>query len=340
MLLPKAYETAFGVHRLKALRNHYVDTAFQVGLHSNVILVPIGIILNILSFVIFYQIKTHKSATGLHLMCMAIADNFALVAIFLNDVPAYSIYSFIPDIHALHNFFCKSISIFLNGSVLWCGLLPASATVERFICVSFALKVKSWNLLKLSKLLLIAYFLLSFCLNILYLAHHIVNVYNVKTCIVFPDGTGYLTDLIVNGILSNVVVLSVILFFTVAIAIHLYRYKKQRNDLSQNISNGENKEFMITAMLFTVACLFLVTKIPIVIVSEIGKNIQPEDYSDFEIFRHLLVALVIGTLLRVISNSTNLIIYVIFFKEFRDTFVDFCTNRVRNVNGNKQSPSD
>ena len=154
MLLPKAYETAFGVHRLKALRNHYVDTAFQVGLYSNVILVPIGIILNILSFVIFYQIKTHKSATGLHLMYMAIADNFALVAIFLNDVPAYSIYSFIPDIHGLH-----------------------------IICVAFALKVKSWNLLKLSKLLLIAYFLLSFCLNIpLYLAHHIVNVYNVKTC--------------------------------------------------------------------------------------------------------------------------------------------------------------
>ena len=74
MLLPKAYETAFGVHRLKALRNRYVDTAFQFGLYSNVILVPIGIVLNILSFIIFYQIKTYKSATGLHLMCIAIAD--------------------------------------------------------------------------------------------------------------------------------------------------------------------------------------------------------------------------------------------------------------------------
>ena len=142
-LLQKEYETAGGVHRLKALRNHYIDTAFQFGLYSNVILIPIGIILNILSFVIFYKIKTYKSATGLHLMCMAIADNFALVAIFLNDVPAYSIYSIIPDIHAIHNFFCKSVPIFLNGSVLWCGLLLASATVERFICVAFALKVKS-----------------------------------------------------------------------------------------------------------------------------------------------------------------------------------------------------
>ena len=340
ILLPKEYETANGVHILKALRNHYVDVAFQVGLYSNVILIPIGIILNILSFIIFYKIKTYKSATGLHLMCMAIADNFALIGIFLFDVPAYSIYSFIPDIHALHIFFCKSIPIFGNGAVLWCGLLLASATVERFICVAFALKVKSWNLLKLSKLLLTAYYLLSFCLNIpLYLDHQIVNMNNVKTCIVIPDGTVYVPDFIVNGILSNVVVLIIILFFTVAIAIHLYKFKQQRNDLSQNMSNGDNKEFMITAMLFNVACLFLVTKIPIVIVSEIGKNIQPEDF-DVEIFRHLLVAWIIGTLLQVISHSTNLIIYVIFFKEFKDTFVDFCTNRTRNGNrnANRQSP--
>ena len=49
--------------------------------------------------------------------------------------------------------------------MLWSNLLLMSATVERFISIAFALKVKSWNLLFISKILMIVHLVVYICLS-------------------------------------------------------------------------------------------------------------------------------------------------------------------------------
>ena len=320
------YALAVGVHWLKALRSHEVDLAFKAELYGTVIISPMGFILNITSLIIFCQINTHRSAPGLHLIFIAIADNLSLVGIFLMESSAFDIYSGIPNIHILHIIMCRAIPVFANGAWLWCGLLLASATVERYLCVAFPLKVKTWNMLKISKVLIGVFFVISFGLNVPAMVEYsIVEINCEKTCIVMVgEGVVYVIDLILNSILSNLVVLGIILAFAIAISFRLYKFKTQRHDLSQNMSNHSNREFMITAMLFTVSCTFLVTRIPIVLIHEIGKYLQVNGKLNAQIARHLLIGYAIGSLLQVICHSSNFLIYIVFFKEFRDKCFYMC----------------
>ena len=46
----------------------------------------------------------------------------------------------------------------VNFSFLWSGVLLASATVERFVSVVYPLKVKTWDLYQISKMLKIVHF--------------------------------------------------------------------------------------------------------------------------------------------------------------------------------------
>ena len=92
-------------------------------------------------------------------MCIAIADICVIIAVFLRESDAYSEFSKLPDLNIFSIFFCKGNAIFLTGAILRSGLLLASAKVERFLCVAFPLKVQNWNMLKISKILNISYFI-------------------------------------------------------------------------------------------------------------------------------------------------------------------------------------
>ena len=128
---------------------------------------------------------------------------------------------------------------------------------------------------------------------------------------------------ILNGIFSNITVPIIILIFTTATAVLLFRAKFKRNALSQKIINQDtkdNKEIMITIMLFTVTILFLRTRIFSVVLYEI-----PQFYPDrsFKTTKNLLIAWSFAIVSAVLNHSVNFVIYMIFFKEFRDTFLRF-----------------
>ena len=77
---------------------------------------------------------------------------------------------------------------------------------------------------------------------------------------------------IVNTIFANGICAGLIFDFTVLIAIFLYSYKRKRNGLSQDVTNTSDKEFQITLKLFTVACLFIFTRIPEIVTYQLGYN--------------------------------------------------------------------
>ena len=315
--------------------NPYVFAADRIRLYGSGILIPTGIILNILSFVIFYKIKKYKSATGSHIMCMAIADSFALLGILAVESYNFKKPHRKPCIQDLNIYLCKGSTIVLNAGPLWSGLLLASATVERYCCIAFPLKVRTWNLSKISKFLNIIYFFASFALNIPVAYDLYLDKQFNETICTFPlGGVSDLTDQIVNGVLSNIIVTVIILIFTIAIAVHLRRIKNNRKTLSQSVVIQGNKEFVITTMLFAVACLFIVTRLPVVIVLETIRYLASADV-DLKTVQLIDTAWSTCVLLLVINHSTNFILYMIFFKEFRDKFVAMVTckqnNNVTNV---------
>ena len=260
--------------------NDYVIAADRIRVFGSALLIPTGIIMNILSFIIFYKIKKYKSAPGSHIMCMAIADNCALLGILAVESYNFKKPQRKPCIQDLNIVLCKSSTILLNAGALWSGILLASATVERYCCIAYPLKVRSWNLSKISKFLNVIYFFASFALNIpvgfdLYLEKE----NNEPICLFSLGGMSELADHIVNGVLSHVIVTLLILIFTCAIAVRLKKIRNNRKTLSQSVVIQSNKEYVITTMLFAVVCLFLVTRLPMVVVYETARYIQSTLYN-------------------------------------------------------------
>ena len=126
-------------------------TTEKIELYGCLILIPIGIILNTASFAIFIITETYKTPTGLHLMCIAVADNTVLILSFLIRSPNWTDY--IEMRVPMTTTFCKVTLFLSNFSFLWSGMLLASATVERFLSIAFTLQVKVWNLFRITKFL-------------------------------------------------------------------------------------------------------------------------------------------------------------------------------------------
>ena len=309
----------------KVVTNPYVIAADQVRLYGNVILIPTGFILNVLSFIIFYKIKRHKSATGSHIMCMAVADNFALLGVLLLQKNTFFDDKWLPRIHDLSSVLCKSSEMIVNGGALWSGLLLASATIERFCCIAYPMKMKTWNLLTFSKIFNVMTFFLSFGLNILVGYHNYIGQeFNKTVCLTSDTPLELLSDQIINTFFSHIVITSVILIFTIAMAVQLRRARKDRKTLSQDIAIRSNKEFVITTMLFAIACLFLATRLPVVVVYQIALHYSTKQV-DIKFLQLLNAAYYSAILLLVINHSMNFVIYIVFFQEFRTQFVSFFT---------------
>ena len=296
---------------------HNIMLLERIKYYALMILVPTGLVLNTLSFVVFYKIKRHKSAVGCHIMCMAVADNCVLLGAFA--VEADILGSSLQD---RSWFLCKGSTVLVNSGCLWSGLLLASATIERFCCIAYPLKVKTWNLVTVSKILNVVFFFTSFGFNIPTVFGTYIETYENKTTCAFNEEStiSKVTDLIVNGIVSNMVIMLLILIFTIAIAVRLHRIRNHRRTLSQNLVLRSNKEVVITSMLFAIACLFLATRLPITVIYEVGRYLDLAKNS--ENFQLYYTVWPVSVILLVINYSVNFVIYVIFFKEFRDKLLN------------------
>ena len=248
-------------------------TTEQIELYGCLILIPIGIILNTVSFAIFIITKTHKTPTGLHLMCIAMADNTVLILSFLIRSPNWTDYIEVGI--PMTTTFCKVTLFLSNFSFLWSGMLLASATVERFLSIAFTLQVKVWNLFRITKFLLIAYLIISISLSSIFAYYTIVRKFEKETkCFRKPEHMDIFAtlDQIINTIFANGICAGLIFLFTVFIAVSIYSYKRKRNALSEDGGKNSDKEFQITLMLFTVACLFIFTRIPEAITYQIAMH--------------------------------------------------------------------
>ena len=122
-----------------------------------------------------------------------------------------------------------------------------------------------------------------------------------------------ITDLVVHVILSNGLCCGVILISTIAIIICLFRQKRRRNELTNSSSNSQ-KEFQITVMVVTVTSLFIILRLPGMIIVQVSL-VGAEIFIKFESWVKFSV------LLTIINHSVNFFVYLIFLESFRKTFL-------------------
>ena len=120
----------------------WVDTIAQIAMYSQLIIIPVGLVLNLLCFIVFVKSSTARTATGIHLTFLAIADSLVLLSAFVLGTEQWPSYIDIPKFRMLNSFICKVSIYTFNVGVLWSGFLLVSATVERFLSVAFPLKMK------------------------------------------------------------------------------------------------------------------------------------------------------------------------------------------------------
>ncbi len=280
--------------------------------------IPIGLLLNLLTVVLFLKIKIHKTSTGLHLLCLAVSEFFLLLGFSMGLPWPLRIKHF-------HVSFCMIMNFFISSQQTWAGFLLVSMTIERYLSISFPLKVKSWNLRRISKVLILTFATLSCVLGGLHAPSWIVDkkTHQCKINHNFQE----LIDLSNTFIVLGFGLCPILTFvFTVLIAHELYKQKKARNTLVQEgqTNNNDSKEFIISLMLFLVACMFLASKVVQVTIWLVREYSHQNSLQ----FQHAFVAMHYAKLLMILNHSANSLIYIIFFPKFREAFLSLlCLNR-------------
>ena len=298
----------------------------QIELYGTLVITPVGIVFNTVCLIVFYLCKTHKTATGLHLMCIAVADNFVSLGLIVDDAYYFADYVHFFNFLKPNLISCKAAMFFTPFGVLLSSLLVASATVERFISVAFALKVKMWNLLLASKIMLILYFVGTLLFSVMLGYYRQVESINyIPTCtfkVAYNNSLDVFFAFVFYGVALGFCS-TVIIMFTFLIAVVLFKAKQQRKIMSQDNSDRNNNELRITLMLCTVAILFIVARFPMFTCYEIIIYYQNKLQFNNAAYLNAQIAYPVAALILTINHSINFIIYLIFFKKFRNTFGKF-----------------
>ena len=301
---------------------------FKYQLYIHFVIIPIGIVLNFLCFYIFLKSGLHKSATGIHLTYLAIADNAVLISeLFTDSSNTARVFA-----SALYNNLvsCEPTYFTMLAGFLWSGILLTSATFERFLSVAYPLKIKMWNLHGKSKILMVIYLVLSFGLysfTLLCLGSILSETgsYQCVPVVKYINVCRY-GDIIISTVLSNCLCSFLIFIFTILTSVKLYKMAKKRSQLSKDGDSG--KEFQVSLMLVTVATLFLVLRLPEIITFQLvsffaGKSFQTS------VSKTLVQVYPILFIPVTLNHTVNFFIYIIFLQRFRETFMELLPSCLR-----------
>ena len=256
---------------LKSAKSMNDNVFAHIHMYGLIILIPLGIIFNSLSLIIFRKSKDFSTSIGNHLKCISISDSIMLIGMFLTSTNEYWEENLgLPDIFSLNYFSCKMSMYVAKVGCISTGLIMTSATIERFLAIAFPLKYRSWNTLRTSKIILSVFFILSIGISTFVLFFREITekgkcgviekhrkIYDIMYTI-FPTA-------IANGICG-----SVILIFTLMVIGLLFHQSRVRNALTNNsVGSNSKKEIRISVMLISIASLFILFRFPKVIIMKL-----------------------------------------------------------------------
>ena len=256
-------------------------------------------------------------------MCIAVADTMVILGVFVYKNVTLNRFPNILDSIHLTKMLCKIITFTRGFGLDWNSMLFASVTIERFISIAFALKIKTFNLLRISKILLFIYFVSCTSVNGLN-AYFTENLKSITDIICSFEPQNFpIRDMVTTIVIGIMFVCAgIILIFTILTAIFLYKYKEKRKALEHPNGNS-GKEFQVSLMLFIVACIFIATRFPETILNTFTSYLAQKQKFDNPNFINAAIVRPIIDLLVLINHSINFVIYFIFLKPFRETCIGY-----------------
>ena len=296
--------------------NSVSDNVFvRIYMYVAIVMIPLGIIFNSVSLIIFQKSKAFTTSIGNHLKCISISDSIMLVQVLFTNTDQYWEEKLnFPDIYSFNNISCKIFTFVKVLGSLSAGLIMSSATVERFLAIAFPLKYRSWNTLRTSRIIL----------SVLVISTLAVSAFRpmflheengkCQSALINHAKTAELLYTIFIVVIGNGICGSIILIFTIIIIILLFHQSRKRNVLSNNdVSSKSKKEVQISVMLVTITLIFILLRFPRVITLKFVLANSGDPFLVQSLDK-------LTTIFIVVNRSVNFIIYMIFLESFRKSF--------------------
>ena len=291
------------------------------------IILPLGLIANVLSLVVFGASHLKKTSTGHYLIALAVADTMYLSGEFFlwfshyieND---FMIHGYVHQI----DWICKSVYYLRYCGRLLSAWLTVVITIERFIAIGYPFHVSMFSTPNRAKVLLIV--LCAICLGAgsfpLYTLNSVTFPDGNSWCIPFDRRELYSTMFRVVLTFGELVIPSAIVFiFTALILWKLSQSRRLRREsvtVSRGTASRRTQEAQITATLLAIAISFLILRLPQILFYYLN---------DLEQGTNLvyLRAYEISYTFFAINYCTNFVYYCAFGRAFRIEFLRLCCGK-------------
>ena len=304
-----------------------MDTFRDVRDYSLGIIVPVGIILNIVSASVFLRSSLRSTTPGQYFLALALADNMILVGEYMFWMNRFdsSGYRFGMSFMDTLNVMCKGVNFLRYTCRLWSSWIVVAISAERFITVAFPLHVYTFSTIRKARTVIMAELLISAGLSSVSLFVIGLDEYkgNVR-CLILKDFSSlYSTWSMACLIAGEMFIPSILVaIFTALIIWKLTRARAARmsSQEGQRESRRRARERQPTINLLAIAITFITIRLPYIVAYQMYMQMNKRDVTnEAEAWEHVRVyaAYCITFVFAVMNYAINFLLYCIFSSNFR-----------------------
>ena len=327
----------YGINSTGAIAKETVDVGHvdfwkTVQFASLAVIIPVGIVLNTLAFLVF--VTSHRmrnSVPGRYFLSLAAADNLVLIAELLSWLNSSTSTGPILGLNFRDNIdvLCKVINFLRYGSRILSSWITVAITAERYVSVAYPLRaISSYNRVKpiivVCVEIVVCFALASYSIFLLE-----VKMYEGNLICLYPNAKLYMAILVViNGILGELLIPSVVvLVLTILIIKNMFLASRRRRNHLSAAGKRNDMQFPTIALL-AIAITFLVVRTPYMIIFLLQHTL-----SDSFDTRTLYVAHKLAYVLAVSNYSLNFILFCITGESFRKELKRFLACKTQRKRG-------
>ena len=295
---------------------------------------PIGLIGNVLSLVVFGASHLKKTSTGHYLMALAVADT-----IYLSGRYMVWFSDFMENIVMVHGYVhqidsaCKIVISLNNCGRLFSAWLTVVITIERFIAVAYPLQVSIVSTPTRAKVLILILGITCFGMGSfpLYTLNSKVLADGMKWCVQKRDRHVLHNFMILISLTFGEMVIpsGLVCLFTLLILWKLFKSRQMRRKaLSSSVGNNTHghQEAQLTATLLAIAITFCIFRLPFIIFNN-SNGPTRTDYAQVVVYYS---AQRISGLFFVLNYCINFVYYSLLGTAFRREFLQlFCCKKTK-----------
>ncbi|KAK2149305.1 hypothetical protein LSH36_455g01024 [Paralvinella palmiformis] len=295
-----------------------------INFYGIALVIAVGGVCNVISFVVLVGTRMRETTSGIYLAALSVSDTLVLTAEFLKWISKPEL-----GIRLIHRstILCKIVYHVRYATKLWSAILVTTVCLERYLLVSYPLKVNRFATKKLAKSLILAEFLICAALGSYgSVFFRLVPIVNITCLINFSAAAIYSRiDLIISKVIGQLFTNVAVAVLTAGIIVRLARSRRKRDHMTSGnqTESSSAAERHLTIMLVVMATSFVVLRSPYTItwyVSHFTSQQMSSSNKETIMDDALLVTYVIATM----NYAVNFFLYCLAGKKFREQLVLLC----------------